>query len=572
MVHTPSPPNRQLTPSQLADAGHAPGILRDTEGLEEAAELRPLGRLSSVKRKALDDDMAGRAAEQRHMDALNRRKVANIQKLRYEDEESFVEAIKQSSGLESAFTKVGLAMIGVQLAKTGFNEVVSALGEAARKSQEYAESSFAVLKVYRELSAATGNKPTAEYGAEQMASAAEAGMTAPESAVFKTAFESRGQLAKGKTISAKDYAEYMQVSMNRAAAEQIPAQVGGEMMGAVLKHEDFNKPGKGAPAAIGRAGGVLKILNAGAGRVGALGPQLTQLLASLTSEDELEGVFRNAGEAAVATSVAAEYDPGASANLVQRTAKGLRDFTNKKKAEFFKRSQIKPTDSFLEAIAKANRVIGEEVAKGVPVDTALAKFGFTARAEARGFQTFFGARNTVLPAQLANLAESEAPGADAATRKEIDELRKTKTVRHDIALAGVAKAKYVAGIPTQEVEIEKLKTEQGMIPELDTDPSARAVMNRLRAKIAGTFTGKTGRDVQIQARTLERLQAELGTPTGIGWQGGYGAASSTGADLKIAELIKALHRNSDATEAQTKANPATPAAIPVVRPAAGPAH
>jgi cystathionine beta-lyase/cystathionine gamma-synthase len=40
VVHPPSTTHRQLTPSQLADAGIAPGLLRVSVGLEDAADLR----------------------------------------------------------------------------------------------------------------------------------------------------------------------------------------------------------------------------------------------------------------------------------------------------------------------------------------------------------------------------------------------------------------------------------------------------------------------------------------------------------------------------------------------------
>jgi O-acetylhomoserine (thiol)-lyase len=40
VVHPPSTTHRQLTPAQLADAGIAPGLLRVSAGLEDAADLR----------------------------------------------------------------------------------------------------------------------------------------------------------------------------------------------------------------------------------------------------------------------------------------------------------------------------------------------------------------------------------------------------------------------------------------------------------------------------------------------------------------------------------------------------
>jgi O-acetylhomoserine/O-acetylserine sulfhydrylase-like pyridoxal-dependent enzyme len=40
VVHPPSTSHRQLTPAQLADAGIAPGLLRISVGLEDAADLQ----------------------------------------------------------------------------------------------------------------------------------------------------------------------------------------------------------------------------------------------------------------------------------------------------------------------------------------------------------------------------------------------------------------------------------------------------------------------------------------------------------------------------------------------------
>ena len=64
VVHPPSTTHRQLTPAQLADAGIAPGLLRVSVGLEDAADLRAdfEGALAAARTAVDANAVAARAA------------------------------------------------------------------------------------------------------------------------------------------------------------------------------------------------------------------------------------------------------------------------------------------------------------------------------------------------------------------------------------------------------------------------------------------------------------------------------------------------------------------------------
>ena len=144
-------------------------------------------------------------------------------------------------------------------------------------------------------------------------------------------------------------------------------------------------------------------------------------------------------------------------------------------------------------------MIGEEVDKGVPVDTAIKKFGFTEARETRGLKTFFNARNTVLAPQMANLAAASAPGAGDRAMADIDAAMKGDVGRASIGRAETEIAKFEAGQRGKELAIAKLETEKKAVAE-DQSPFAWVRRNLRKAVTLGNVEG---RDIEIEEQAVQ---------------------------------------------------------------------
>lgn len=518
----------------------------------ESQEMGAYGRLALISRRRLRDEEVIAAARNKAVDADSKRRIDAAMKAMGQEKDAFALGIAQAFGLEKAATKAGIALAGIGAAVGGIKLVASALNEARRNAAELGKGTLGFLGSIRAVASVAGRRPDQQFASEIQEFGAKTGLGGEGAAQFLESFLGRAQIVKGRNLGDKEFGDYSEAAAKIAVAKGLPNEVAGDLFGGVLKTENFRAKGQGAKEATARAVSAIKILDAGSGKLPILGPQLNELMATLASESELEGVFRNAGEAAVATSVAAEANPQEAATMVARTAEALRDFEDKDKAAFFKRAGITDRDTFPEAIQKANKVIGEEVAKGIPVDTAIKSFGFDKeRIGKRGLKTFYNARETVLKPQLANLAAGEGPGGVAAAQAMIGAYDEEEVVRGMKAEAKVGQARFEKGRPETELEIAKREAEARLIGKgLDT-----SVHYQFLKGIMGLATNRwDGRDAIIESEALRETRRRAGVDPTV--QAGELMFGDSAAEIR--KLLKIIAENTKKAPAGQPA-PARPA-------------
>lgn len=512
--------------------------------LEEGA----YGRLAKFRRRALTDEEVQAVGRNKAIDASNKRRIDAAMKATGEEKDAFALGISQAFGLEKAATKAGIALAGIGAAVGAVRLVAGALNEARQNAAALGQGTLDFMAKVRAVASVAGRRPDQAFAAEVQKFGVETGMGGEGAARFLESFLGRAQIVRGRNIAEPQFQKFAETAGKVAVAKGLPEEVAGDLFGGVLKTENFQAKGQGAAEAAARAATMIKILDAGSGKLPILGPQQNQLMATLASESELEGVFRNAAEAAVATSVAAEANPQEAATMVQRTAEALRDFEDKDKALFFRRSGITDKDTFLEAVQKANAVIGEEVAKGVPVDTALKRFGFdTERIGKRGLKTFYNARETVLKPQLANLAAGEGKAGLAAANAMIASTEGEQTVRDLKSKAKVERAKFEKGRPQTELEIAKQEAEARLIGRGMDDTFGGMMLRRFMDVV----TLGNGRDSLIRSEALRDARRRAGLDPTV--QTGELIFGDNAAE--IAKLLKMIADNTKKTPDQPRPAP-----------------
>lgn len=475
---------------------------------QQALSDGPLARQALQNRRVLTDLEVHEAAKNRVMDRHNKDRIDAEMKRMGVLRDVFKQSIYQATGFDSALGKVGLSLLGINYGTQAVMAIAGAFDEARVNASRFTAQTIAVEKALRAVASVEGRLPTGGYAVEHAGQAKAMGMSLDEAKNYKEAFLGRAQIVRGKHLSEKDFNTFMTQAGRLGAAKGIPAELAGDIFGGIAKAEDFKAKGEGSKEALGRAASTLAILDAGSGKIPILAPQLTKVMSALTSEDELAGVFRTPDEAAVAVSTAAEYDPGEAASTTVRAAKSLRDFENKKKRSFFNRAGVTGKDDFFTAIGKMNTVLEEEVAKGVPVDVALQKFGFTGKQEARTLQTFFNARKTVMEPQLERMRGAKGATGTAAAEKMLKELGETDTMRASEAEAAVESAKTGEGAKGKELEIAKRKAEAELIEE-GLDTSVSGFFRKAAAlSTGGAFRSGGPRDLIIERRAIENLRLE----------------------------------------------------------------
>ena len=547
------------------------------EKRKEEAALGPAGRLARVQRTARTEEELAQVAYNRHMDATHQKRIAQIQKERYGTSSSFVEAIRQATGFDSAVTKLGVSLMAISAAKAVIQGVAKAFYDARENAAKFGVETLDFMVRVRKLAAVEGGRPTAAYAAKLAETAAEVGMNKEQYADFMEGFQSKGQIVagdeKGKQISAKGYEEFAKQAAKMTTAQGVPSDIAGELFGAVLKVENFKKKGgtdqQQADSATARAGAMLKVLQAGPGKIAALAPQAIELMTALASENELEGQFRSAGEVGVITSVMAEFKAEKASVTAQAGIKALSAFDDKKRKPFYDRAGIKPGMSAIEKFQRANKVIGEEVAKGRPLESVLSGFGLSKDVRgARAISTAYKARDTTLAPQLATLAAMEGPTGIASIKKELSDRFGDEDIQYTSGKAAVDAADL--GPERTQAKLYRLRAEAQLKKDgLDTSP-----YQGIKQKILGGLTGwqKGGREIEIDSLSLQMAQRAAGTNSAMNAAGTPFTAMYGNVEEAIRKLADATEANTKALQARSPANAATPAAIPVVRPNAGPAH
>ena len=337
--------------------------------------------------------------------------------------EQQVKIARANESLASGFA--GTAAAGIAIgAVTGVMSAITSVTEQGRaKAAELAKEFLATRDALRALASATGQPASGKLAVDTALFGAKTGLGAEKSRQFLEPFESAAGDIKGQKLSAPEYDKFREYSATLAQAKNLDPSVAGELAGSVASHEDFAAKGQGGIEAAARFKQGMGILEMGKGHVAKLAPQMQKLM-GLVSENKMESHFRNFSEAASLVSTQAQGNPEEAAVHTLHGARGLFDFQNKDKAEFFKRAGIAPDASATEAFQAANRVIGEEVQKGLTVDQAVDKLGLGKDIrEKDAYVQAYLARDTAF---AANVARANAPLPVAETEKEMADYKATQ--------------------------------------------------------------------------------------------------------------------------------------------------
>lgn len=502
------------------------------EKRKEALEGGPAANAAKFRRKALDDEQAHAVAVNRITDVQNKRKVEGIAKIMGEQRLSFAEAINSALGLDSALSKVGIAMAGLAAGRSIVLGISGAFIEARENAKKFATTTLDFMVQLRPLASVMGVAPTFEFAKKVAQFGAETGMGKAGAASFLESFAGRAQITRGKQISEPEYEKFTTVAGKMTTARGIPTDIAGDLFASVLKIENFLKKGQGANEAMARAGALFDILDAGSGKIAQLAPQAQQLMASLASENELEGVFKTAGEVGVVTSLMAENIPGEAAVFGRSLVKAYGTFEDKDRQPFYKRAGIVPGMSALERIRKANLVIGEEVGKGRSLEEVVRGFGLAGNVrEKTAVETAYKARDTVLKPQLERLAAAEKPGGVAAVQAQLDKRFRDKDILYTQAQAAVEAADILPEGLSAEI-YRKRAEEQLKKERFETDPLQFA---KQKLAAVASFGRKAGRDVAIEARAISMARREAGLSPYVS----LGEAVYGNTDETINSLIRA---------------------------------
>jgi hypothetical protein len=461
------------------------------ERRKENAALGPNGRLAQVQRRMLSEEQVAAAARNRAADVLNKKAVdAKLAQMGLND--SFAEGIKQGVGFGGAATKAGLALAGLGAGVAVIKAVAGAFKDARAAAEQMARTSLKFMQDLRPLASVMGVKPDFAFAKKVAQFGVETGMGKAGAAQFLETFAGRANIVKGKNISEEEYEKFSVQAGKLATARGVPPELAGDLFASILKLENFQAKGQGARQALGRAGNLFDILDAGSGKMEQLGPQAIELMNALASENELEGKFRSAGEVGVVTSLMAENNPAEAATFGRATIKALSSFTDKDRQAFYQRAGIVPGQSAIESMQRANAVFEEEVGKGKPLEQVLSDLGLAGDVrEKTGLLTMFKGRKTVLEPQLERM---RAAGGEAGAA-QVEQMIQSRFAEEGVQ-GSVARA---------EVEESELQRE-----------AIGATIMRDRGKAAAT---RGGARTRVSSR-LDQAVAEL--------LGGFGYLGRTG--------------------------------------------
>ena len=402
------------------------------------------------------------AIEDQHFMAEYRRQGERIRReqevilVRRRSTEETTLAGRAAQSLTGSLGGVATSMIGIGAAGAAFQTVIGVMSQAREKAAEMGREVLNMRQNLRALAAVSGGEPSNAMAVQTALFGAKTGLGVEGAKQYLEPFESRAGVVKGENLSTTEYEKYKLQSGALAQATGLPAEQAGEIYGGVLKSEKFDT----AEQATARAGQVTNILATGTGRIAKLGPQMQKMVAQV-SQNHLESAFRNSAEVAALVSTMAERDPEEAATLAERGTSGLRDFGNRDKAGFFKQAGITDQMSAVEAFRAANRAIGEQVQKGISVDTAIKGFGFSDVREQRALETAYINRDKAFEPQV---AKAEAPLDIAGTQGTIANYqasdagmyrRNLGMAESQQAITGAQQSAYQANLPAARAKLLK---------------------------------------------------------------------------------------------------------------------
>lgn len=412
-------------------------------------------------------------------------------------------------GAGQAVASVAMGFAGMLSAKSVVDAVAASLVDARDRSREMAAAVIATKDALRTLSGIMGEKPDNKFVLENAVFAAQAGMDVGNARDFREAFRGRSEMMKGKTISGGGFGIFEQMSAGMAAAKNIPSEQAGALFGGILKAENFTNrnlagPQEEANEAAATASRLFEILDLSQAKMEIGSRQASQLM-SFVSENNMESSLNKATDVGVLIGTMAETNSLEAFTMAARGMKGLRDFDNENKKQFFTETGITEKTSSLDAFEKTNQWLQKKVDAGIPADRALSRAGFTEEIENRAIRTVFNARDKVFrpfraladkpldraaPGQLVSEHLASEQGRAAAGRATLEGAQAWRGMQ-----LSPMESRIPAAMAADEMEFGawgnpefQLKTAFGMLG----DPRRMSAEARIRREAIAANGGKKG--------------------------------------------------------------------------------
>lgn len=273
-----------------------------------------------------------------------------------------------------------LQFAGLGAARQVVVGIANAFEKARERAAEVAKEILATRDSLRELEGITGRKANLATTREMYQFGAATGMTPEQSGDFQAALAGAGEQYKANLgegeIGAREMADLNLATGRVAVAKKIDPKAMATLAGTIIGTSDWSKFGDQAGEnAAAMATNSINIINAGQGDPSLMARQVNQVIAAMVNEDEMKNIFRNASDAAIATSVSAEKNPEQAAVLTRATARALFKY----ESPVVQAARIGPEDDYFSASEKMAKHLADKAAEGIKVKDYLnapeAKFG-----------------------------------------------------------------------------------------------------------------------------------------------------------------------------------------------------
>jgi hypothetical protein len=359
------------------------------------ANERELTRKERMLKKHLTDEEIQIAVHNKKVDMMNQKRTQTAMKASGIEQQTWAQSVKQAVGLESALTKVGIAMIGLSAGKQIMQGLAKAMFDTKAASFEMAQQVIEDALLLREIASNEGKAtPGMEGLLQHMDVRRQSGFTAPEAASFVGAISNTlGTVSKDTFPDAER--QDLQIrgaklaSMKGGDASTIKAR--GEMIGTLAGV--VRGPGGAKPTAknvVAEAHRVDAILARGNKEQGVMTDQFRKVMTSMMDPTgELKGLVTDPKEAAALTTIASNFgeDMFDSIKMVTREVEATWKQSKKKgmvgtQGEYLKKAGVKDADS---PVVKMQKIFdqldkdmkpGEKVDNEATVQSHLQKHGF----------------------------------------------------------------------------------------------------------------------------------------------------------------------------------------------------
>ncbi len=226
-------------------------------------------------------------------------------------------AAQSQGSLLTAILGSNVAMKAVSFGMEAMNAYTAATKAAVDQQKQFVGDLQRRVVLERELAFMSGKTANTQFDKETMAAAHAANMPTAEYIEFKKAVLGSGE---GYITTDEHKGKVSRAQADKATVEaaQFASRTGlksdtvGELLGALMAQRDYEAMGEkeGEEKLVGTLGKVSAILAVGRGSNPVLLNQITKVMASMVSSEEMKGLFKGGElQAAAYTSLMAESDP-----------------------------------------------------------------------------------------------------------------------------------------------------------------------------------------------------------------------------------------------------------------------